>query len=337
MKTQPKLKLAVIYDPHCPKLSPTSYSATYSDMLNAVVERFDLRHTITSNCSAEDIDADVILVYDIHSSHKMAIDGLEKHKAVKYTYFNDPHQHEFKGTYQPSGLKVHKLGPEKRVRRAVSRGIDFVICPYKNGYYEHIAPWLGGAAEEMLFWFPPAPSIKRFPQHLRTIPLAERTHKILGNGFMHGGYKDGYAFREWAFKQKNTYYVKHAAIRSDVPSGSDYVRLLTQFTGALALCSCYVVPKYLEIPLAGCVCFAQPLQDYEDMGFRHLVNCFHVGTRTSYELGTTAFLKPEPTQTWQHIADAGRKLIEDKWTAEHFADAFYNHALERVQPNSKGQ
>ena len=324
-----------MYDPLCPKLTQSAYSATYLDMLNAVVERFVLSHAITHSCSAVDIEADVILIYDIHSSHKIHIDGLSEHKALKYTYFNDPHQRDFKGRYR-NGPKVHKLGAEQRVRRAVNRGIDYVICPYKSGYFEHIAPWLSDPDGERLFWFPPAPSIGRFPRQLRTIPLAQRKHKILGNGILHGG-SGAYDFRRWAFKQKNTYYVKHATERPNVPKGLEYVKLLCQFAGALALCDWYVVPKYLEIPLAGCVCFAQPHPEYADMGFVDGVHYLSVCSDMLFNARTEYFLTFPEKDSHQCIADAGRKLIEDKWTAECFASAFYNHALERVQSNSKGQ
>jgi len=337
MKTEP-LKLAVIYDPLCPKLGPDSYSSTYADMLLAVMERFapNIQQVVMSQ-SAEDIEADVILIYDIHSSHKIAIDGLEDHKAVKYTYFNDPHQQEFVGRYK-DGPKVHKLGPQQRVSRAIERGIDYIICPYKNGYFKHIAPWMNDPDGDMLFWFPPAPSIKRFPEALRTRPLAERKHKILGNGIQHpSGPGMPYEFRNWAFAQKNTYYVKHAIERPEVPKGLEYVKLLSQFAGGLALCDWYVVPKYLEIPLAGCVCFAQEQQDYRDMGFQHGIHCVYVSDKEDFEIHTEIFRDCRDIETsFQAIADAGRKLIEDNWTAECFADALYNHALKRVQPNSKG-
>jgi len=341
MKTE-SLKLAVIYDPKCPKLMPDAYSSTYADMLYAVVDRFATVQAITQSCSAEDIEADVILIYDIHSSHKIAIDGLEGHKAVKYTYFDDPHQQDFTGTYQ-GGKKVHKLGPGPRTERAMNRGVNHIICPYKNSYYEHIAPFLAGLGEKILFWFPPAPSIKRFPKSLTTIPLSERKHKILGNGFINAGAI--YDFRRWAFQQPNTYYVKHAAQRPDVPKGLEYVKLLAQFTGALALCDWHIVPKYLEIPLAGCVCFAQDQQDYRDMGFKDLMNCVYIGDlknpgtiddlKGDFATLTGAFLNCHNLQLsmddYQEIATNGRKLIEDNWTAEHFAEAFYNHALERVR------
>jgi hypothetical protein len=321
------MKLAIFYDPECPKLTAASYSATYLDMLQAVVGRFaDVQH-ITKGCSAKDIEADVILIYDIHSSHHIEIDGLAEHKAIKYTYFNDPHQQEFKGQYT-NGPKVHKLGQMGRTLRSIRRGVDYIICPYKNGYYQHIAPYLSDP-ENTLFWFPPAPSIKRFPEALRTKPLSERKHKILGNGILHDGGLGAYEFRKWAFAQPQTYFVKHTLERPIVPKGQHYSALLSGFAGALALCDWYVVPKYLEIPLAGCVCFAQDHEEYRNMGFSGGENCIKVekhnfNRRTQKFLDRSErFFQPDDLQ---RIADAGRKLIEENWTAECFADALYNHA-----------
>jgi hypothetical protein len=314
------MKLAIIYDKAFPKLLPDAYSQTYRDQLVAMQERFEEVQNINDSCSAQDIDADVIVIYDIHSSHHITIDGIEKHRAVKYTYFNDPHQQEFRGKYR-LGPKVHKLGPEQRVRRALLRGMDHIICPYRNSYFEFIAPYLSDP-ENMLWWFPPAPSHKRFPLRLR--PLAERKHKILGNGAIDD--IEGYAFRRWAYSQPETFYMKHTYNRPDVPRGANYGNLLCSFAASLALHKIYVVPKYLEIPLAGCVCFAQDQEDYRKMGFKNLENCFFVNKDT-FKNAANMFLNSLPGDIYyQKVAREGRKLIESKWTADCFADALYEHA-----------
>ena len=315
------MKLAIIYDKNCPKLTNSAYSQTYRDMFIAVIERSEEVQHITESCSARDIEADVILIYDIHSSHHIQIDGLENHKAVKYTYYNDPHQEEFQGKYS-SGPKVHKLGAEGRVRRSLLRGVDYIICPYTTGYFKYIAPYLSNP-EDMLFWFPPAPSSSRFPLKLR--PLSERKHKILGNGALNDGNIGGYKFRRWAYAQPETFYIKHTIDRPDVPSGINYGKLLCSFSAALALNGLYVVPKYLEIPLAGCVCFAQDQEDYRKMGFKHGINCLLVDGK-NFKEETQAFLANEGDAYYQRTAIEGRKLISNKWTAECFADALYEHA-----------
>lgn len=336
------MKLAIVYDPACPKLTANSYSSTYRDMLVALVERFEDVQAATISKPADEIEADVIVIYDIHSSHHIEIEGLADHPALKYTYFNDPHQVEFTGQYR-DGPKVHKLGAEQRVQRALDRGIDYIICPYKNGYRRYIAPrispdtpypYMSAKAEEMFFWFPPAPSIKRFPDRAR--PLAERRPKILGNGILRPVMENGpYEFRNWAFAQKETFYIRHAIERPDVPSGADYGKLLSTFAGALALCDWYVVPKYLEIPLAGCLCFAQSHNEYRDMGFEPGVHYLPVDDKLSFTRRTQMFLAGSDGRDHQKIADAGRKLIEENWTAERFADALYEHAQNHINQTRK--
>ncbi|MHC4526266.1 MAG: hypothetical protein ACYS29_00200 [Planctomycetota bacterium] len=315
------MKLAIIYDKRCRKLSGQCYSRTYLDMFEAVVARFEEVQHINGSCSAQDIEANVILIYDLHSSHHVNIDGLPQHRAVKYTYFNDPHQREIFGQY-PDRKRIFKLDAKDRTQRALGRGVDFIICPYTNGYYEHIAPHLGRDAEDMLFWFPPAPSHKRFPLRLR--PLSKRRHKILCNGMLNPA-NGPYVFRRWVAEQPETFYVEHGAHNKRVPTGADYGKLLCQFAAATALCEWYVVPKYLEIPLAGCVCFAQDQEDYRRMGFEDGKNCIFVN-KDNFRKRTQGFLYAYSPVYYSHVAREGQKLISNKWTAECFADALYEHA-----------
>jgi hypothetical protein len=175
----------------------------------------------------------------------------------------------------------------------------------------------------MLFWFPPAPSYKRFKHRLR--PLKQRYHKILANGITWGG-EGAYDFREWAYGQKESFFVQHAARKPGVPNGSGYGKMLCAYSASLALCDTRIVPKYLEIPLAGCVCFAQDQEDYRKMGFENLKNCFFVNKDT-FKNAANMFLNTLPGDIYyQKVAREGQKLIESQWTAECFADALYNHA-----------
>lgn len=326
------MKLAAIYDKTCPKLTETHYSRTYLDMFEAVLERFEEVQHITDSCSAQDIEADVILVYDIHSAHHIRIDGLADHSAVKYTYFNDPYQKPVEGTYEGINTYVCKLGPKTRTYRALKRGIDYIICPYSNLYHQHIAPYLGKDAEDMLFWFPPAPSYKRFKLRLR--PLAQRHHKVLANG-VHWGGDGAYDFRVWAYQQPESFFIKHACRNPNVPMGEQYGNLLTAYAASLALCDTRIVPKYLEIPLAGCLCFAQDQEDYRKMGFEDLKNCFFVD-KDNFKNRTNAFLNAVKGDIYyQKVAKEGRKLIESKWTAESFADALYDHAKSKGASNER--
>jgi hypothetical protein len=301
------MKTAIVYNLNDHKLLPSAYSQTYRDMFLALVEVLNPQH-VTQDCSAEDIEADVIIFFDPHSSHHIKIDGIEKHNAVKYEYMNDPHQKELKGRYL-DGTPVHKLGAEARCRRAVERGVADIICPYEYGYYRYLDKYL---PHDMLVWFPPVPAKPDIDISL----LSERRPKVVGTGHTHS-YPDFlcYEFRKWAFRQHETTYTQ-GCIEGDTPKGKDFIPFLAGFAGALALCDVYHVPKYFEIPLAGCVAFVQDVPDLYKLGFRHMENCVIVNEQT-FVPRLRMFM--DDVSSYQEIADTGRKLVEDNYTAKHFA------------------
>lgn len=318
------MKLALIYNNKDPKLLTDAYSQTYRDMFLSLISRFDEVQHITESCSAKDIEADCIIFFDVHSWHDITIDGIKDHKAVKYTFFNDPHQQEQICKY-PNGLKVRKLGAKERVERMRKRGINYLICPYKDGYYRWMAPYVGSDADDMLLWFPVSPNKNRYEYAERR--LINRKLAVLANGATWEGKETwGYDFRRWAFQRPNVYRVNHCILRPEVPHAGQYPNFLSKFAAALALTGIYVVPKYLEIPLAGCLCIAQYLPNYDEMGFRDGVHCIFVD-KDNFDTVLADFLK-DPTQ-YQGIADAGRKLAESRWTSQHFANYIYNHLEEQ--------
>lgn len=304
------MKLALIYNPNDSKILPSAYSCTYRDMLLAVRERFAPVLHITESCEAAAIEADVILFWDIHSSHHIELKGIEQHPAVKIEYFNDPHQREQKGVYRGTGHSFHKLSAEQRTERAKRRGVQYIICPYRDGYERHIAPHAG---DVKLLWFPVSPKNRRKTPS----PLFTRKPEVLANGHLWGG-EDGfhpYEFRQWAFDRPGPTVADHAIV-SQSPKGPHYQAWLSQYAAALALCDVYVVPKYLEIPMAGCVCFCQMLPDYTAMGFVDGVNCISVDRHT-FDAQIADFL--HAPQAYQSIASAGRELAAGRYTAAHFA------------------
>lgn len=319
-----QLKIAIVCDKDDYKFSRQSYSKTYYDMAGALYERFGKAKQIAESCSAKDIDADVIFFFDVHSSHEIKIDGIEKHKAVKYEYFNDLHQQEFTGTY-PNGRKVHKLGAEQRTQRALSRGVNFIITPSAWGYSKYIAPHLGSAAEEMMLWFPPVPKKPKVVCPL----LKDRRFNVGCHGHLWQGINGfrPYKFRRWAARQKGVFYVPHYAQDKRMPIREAYVASLTMYRACIAACEYYPVAKYFEIPLAGCVLFAQKCEDFERLGFTHGRDCVVVNKGNLNKIIEHFLANYEE---YQRIADAGKKLVEDNWTAERFAEHIYNHVRERI-------
>jgi hypothetical protein len=318
------LKLALIIKPNDYKFGGHSYSKTYKDMLSALYGRFGNVKFIGKSQSAKDIDADVIFFFDTHSNHHITIDGIENHPAIKYEYFNDLHQKESLGVY-PNRQRFHKLGAKQRTERALSRGIDYIVTPSVWGYNKYIAPHLGSEAEDRMVWFPPVP---KKPKVINR-PLKDRPYNVTCQGHMWSG-RDGfrpYEFRRWAAQQKKVMYVPHFVEDKRMPIRESYIAGLTWFRAAIAACEYYPVAKYFEIPLAGCVLFAQRCEDFERLGFRHGENCVVVN-KTNLNKVVDHFLANY--EDYQRIADAGKKHVEENWTAECFAEHIYNHAKERL-------
>ena len=314
------MKTAIVYKKNDHKLSPEAYSWTYRGMFNALIKRFQPIH-INKGCNYQDIDADLIIFFDPHSSHHITIDGIEKHDAIKIEYFNDPHQMDYMGKYK-NGDFVRKLGSINRVNRANDRGVDYIICPYKSGYYRFIAPFIGDEAEKMLIHFPIAPDERIYSSG--SILLKDRKPKVLGNGATWASRLPCYVMREWAHKQDCIEVKQHWLRDKDTPQGGEFGSMLSEYPGALALCEFYPVPKYFEIPLAGCVTFAQYHQEYEELGFKDGEHCIYVDKNNFIEKVKAFTGNPE---AYQHIATAGRELVLSKYTARHFADHIYNIAL----------
>lgn len=305
------------------KLLPQSYSQTYRQMFLALIERLNPQH-ITKDCSAKDIDADAIIFFDPHSTHHIQIRGLREHPAIKYEFMDDPHQIGMTGVHLTTGVKFTKLGAGSRINRIMQRGIEYIICPHKAGFFWYFRPYLGTQANNMLVHFPCAPSISGKDDN----PLSERKNEVLANGATRAPlWFPAYKFRKWAFKQPEVSLVEHYIENKDTPCGDKYSEFLGQYAGVLALADTYVCPKHLQIPLAGCVCFVQESPEYRSLGFRDYGNCVYIN-KSNFKKRITHFL--DNIDNYQHIADAGRKLVENNYTAEHFARYINNHIKEKI-------
>ena len=317
------MKLCLVYNPKDSKFHSMAYCSIFKDMFFALIERFNCKKFVTGDYSAKDIDADIIFFFDPHATHHIEIGGIDKHPAVKIEYWNDIHQHEMKGVNNTTKQHFYKLGQKQRVDRAIKRNIDYIVSPVKYFFYEQLAKYFGDNTKKMLLYFPHAPN----PSKVK--PFAERKKTVLANGAIHGGWNNGYDFRAWAFEQLYVEFVKHWIFDKKTPAGNNYLDFVSEYAGALALCTPFPVPKYFEIPMAGCVTFAEYHKEYEELGFKDNEHCIYVN-KDNFENRIKAFLA-EP-ESYQKIADAGRKLMEENYTAKHFADFIYNH----VERHNKG-
>ena len=287
------MKLSLVFNPKDKKLQSDSYSQTYRDMFLSLIRVFGDVQYITESCSANDIEGDVVIFYDVHSSHDIQIDGVKKF--LSYSYMNDPHQKDFTGRYM-DGAEIHKLGAKERMKRATQRGVDFVICPYKNGFEKYLKPH----GKQKLVWFPVAPR-----QRIKPTRLKDREQEVLANGHLWEGIEGfrPYAFRGWAYKQDGVKHVPHCVYQSDTPNAKKYQEFIGSYIAGLALCDTYVVPKYLEIPLCGCVAIMQDVDELKELGFIDGVNCVMVNKDNFHY--KVKQVKGNPNQI---MADAGYKL-----------------------------
>jgi hypothetical protein len=294
-------------------------------MFDALIARFNCRSFVTANCKAKDIDADVIIFFDPHSSHHVKIEGIGEHPALKMEYWNDMQQKEISGLYHTLNVKVHKLGAKQRVERVKRRGVSCIISAVKQAFYDHFGEYFGADTEKMLLHFPHAPA----KLNGKSIPYNEKQTLVLGNGATHGE-AQAYGFRSWAYQQPMTHFVEHTIFNGVTPKGSGYLPFLSTFKAALALCSVFPVPKYYEIPTAGCLTFAEYHTEYEELGFRDFRTCVYV-TKDNFESRLKDF-HADP-EAYKGIAEAGKALMESRYTAEHFADFIYTKAQERIATN----
>jgi len=316
--------LAIVYDPECTKLREDNYSQVYRDMFLALIEKFEGALHITSETDFNEVEADVIIIYDIHSTYHVELKNIEKHKAVKYTYYNDPWQWDEKGYYNdtPDKYKYDKLGAERRAQRSISRGIDYYICASPYGYHNYLSKYI---PEDRFIFFPHAPNRERY---YCDTPITERRKQILLNGHLWGG-REGfrpYKFRTWAYFQKIFTNTTHPAIDKDLPKGLNYAGFIRKFAGSCSFCT-VLVPKYQEIPLSGCVNFIQRNYDSDYYGFKDMENCVYM-TKGNAHKRVLDFL--EHIEDYQKIADAGR-LMAENYTSDKFGEYIYNHALATIQ------
>lgn len=108
--------------------------------------------------------------------------------------------------------------------------------------------------------------------------------------------------------------------------GTDYWRLLSRYKAAIACMSFTSVLKYFEIPMSGCLMFAEvtELNQIEELGFEDGVNCIYID-KGNYKERFQEFLDSPNNPKWKKIADAGRSLVLENYTNRKEVDRFVNY------------
>lgn len=138
-----------------------------------------------------------------------------------------------------------------------------------------------------------------------------RQDRILSSGVLSVPYHPLWFYY---FRTECTYsrYVEH------VPKGHylgvDYWKLLTQYRAAIACMSYTSVLKYFEIPMCGCLMFAEVTEKNQisDMGFIDGVNCVYID-KNNYEDRFQEFVEDFNNPKWKRIAETGHKLVKNTY------------------------
>ncbi len=99
--------------------------------------------------------------------------------------------------------------------------------------------------------------------------------------------------------------------------GVDYWKLLTEYRAAIACMSYTSVLKYFEIPMCGCLMFAEVTEKNQirEMGFIDEVNCIYIDN-DNYADRFKEYMNTVDDPKWKRIADAGRKLVKNTYNNE---------------------
>ena len=314
------MKVCLVYDPKDNKLRFDAYSFIYRGMLDSILntELFEVQ-SITESCSAWDIEADVIIFYDVNSKHAIEIDGVDKHSALKIEYMSDPHQKEQRGFHKQYNMKVHKLSGEQRLLRAFDRGVTKIICPVRDGFYKYYEPILGDKVDDLLWWHPLAPWFDPIE------PSMTRSGSILANGATWDGGIGCYDFRRYLFSKYDSQisFVTHFVQNAATPSGKDYPELLKGYMAGLALSDFYPVNKYFEMPMAGMVTFVQAHPEYSELGFNHWESCIYLNRYNVKEQFAlyNEILLTDP-EVLLNIAKRGQEIVQ-RFSAKNFVSWLY--------------
>jgi hypothetical protein len=105
--------------------------------------------------------------------------------------------------------------------------------------------------------------------------------------------------------------------------GVNYWMLLADYRAAIACMTLTSVLKYFEIPMCGCLMFAEVTgsNQIKDLGFKDGKNCIYID-RTNYKDRFDQYLSTPDAPVWKEIADAGHKLIINRFTNERQVSRF---------------
>jgi len=157
-----------------------------------------------------------------------------------------------------------------------------------------------------------------------------RKKTILSSGVL----SDKWWFYRFRTQLAGTRYVEHVPKQEFL--GVDYWKLLTKYRAAIACMSFTSVLKYFEIPMCGCLMFAEvtELNQIEEMGWKDGENCIYIDSQ-NYAERFEEFLDNPGEPKWKKIAGKGRQLVLDNYTNEKEVKRFVEYVENMVATVSR--
>lgn len=143
-------------------------------------------------------------------------------------------------------------------------------------------------------------------------PWQERIKdKILSSGVL----DDRWWFYRFRKKVTGHTYVEYVPKKEFL--GVDYWKLLNRYRAAIACMSYTSVLKYFEIPMCGCLMFAEvtSYNQIAEMGFEDGVNCIYIND-LNYKQRFAEYMDTIDDPKWKQIAENGKKLVMERYTNE---------------------
>ena len=128
-----------------------------------------------------------------------------------------------------------------------------------------------------------------------------------------------YHFRTYLSEQSQVLHVP----KKEPYLGVNYWKLLNQFRAAIACMSFTSVLKYFEIPMCGCLMFAESTKfnQISQLGFKDGINCIFID-KGNWNERFNEFLKDPDNIRYKIIADKGRQHVLNNFTNEREVDRF---------------
>ncbi len=150
------------------------------------------------------------------------------------------------------------------------------------------------------------------PTYKNVTPWKKRHNMILSSGVFD---------TRWWFYRFRTLCAEHPFVihrpKQQPYLGTDYWQLLNQYRAAIACMSYTSVLKYFEIPMCGCLMFAEvtDFNQIREMGFIDGVNCIYID-EDNYKDRFKEYINTVDDPKWKRIADTGHKLVKNTYNNE---------------------